>query len=92
MIRALEYVTRVLFTGGESDLCVQFLYTNLSGLESPLDSPASFPRHLSEEGLNNLLCGEQDRAVRNFYTCEYGRRGAEPCVRRCARDILHGCM
>lgn len=54
MIRALEHFTRVLFTGGESDLCVQFLYADLSSStlgESP------FASRLSEEELNDLLCG-----------------------------------
>ncbi|CAN0474148.1 unnamed protein product, partial [Ectocarpus sp. 12 AP-2014] len=30
MIRALENFTRVLFTGGQSDLCAQFLYADVS--------------------------------------------------------------
>lgn len=55
MIRALEHFTRVLFTGGESDLCAQFLYTDLSS--ASLGSEL-FPPTLSEEELNHLLCGK----------------------------------
>lgn len=55
MIRALEHFTRVLFTGGQSDLCAQFLYADVS---SNSLGTASFFSHLSEEDLNDLLCGE----------------------------------
>lgn len=54
MIRALEHFTRVLFTGGQSDLFAQFLYADLSS--SSVGAP-SFSPHLSEEDLNGLLCG-----------------------------------
>lgn len=60
MMRALEYFTRVLFRGGESDLCVQFLYTDLS---SNALGAFSFSATLSEEELNDLLCGEQNTTV-----------------------------
>lgn len=55
MMRAVEYFTRALFTGGESDLCVQFLYTDLSSTSLGVEP---FPNTMSEEGLNDLLCGE----------------------------------
>ena len=56
MIRALEHFTRVLFTGGDSDLCAQFLYANLT---SNSLGTTQFPARLSEEELNRLLCGEK---------------------------------
>lgn len=55
MIRALEHFTRVLFVGGQSDVCTQFLYADLSS--SSLGA-SRFAPHLSEEELNALLCGE----------------------------------
>lgn len=55
MIRALEYFTRVLFTGGQSDVCAQFLYADLSS--NSLGAYRFSPR-LSEEELNDLLCGK----------------------------------
>lgn len=58
MIRALEHFTRVLFTGGQSDVCAQFLYADLSS--SSLGT-SRFSPHLSEEQLNDLLCGEAPR-------------------------------
>ena len=58
MIRALEHFTRTLFTGGESDACAQFLYADLS---SNSLGAAPFAPHLSEEALNDLLCGETGR-------------------------------
>ncbi|CAM9459213.1 unnamed protein product, partial [Choristocarpus tenellus] len=63
MMRALEHFTRVLFQPGDDDLCVQFLYADLSspnGLSRSGggDYPA-FGRCISEEELNRLLCGER---------------------------------
>lgn len=54
-MRALEFFTRRLFDGGQSDACVQFLYVNLA---SPLLGNEPFHASLSEEDLNDLLCGQ----------------------------------
>lgn len=59
MIRAVEFFTRVLYTGGQSDLCAQFLYADLT--LSTLGTE-TFPTQLSEEELNDLLCGKLDHA------------------------------
>jgi len=61
MMRALEYFTRALFTGGQGDLCAQFLYADLSSTSL---GAAPFSPHLSEEELNDLLCGEVWRWLR----------------------------
>lgn len=57
MIRALEHFTRVLFAGGQGDLCAQFLYADLSSASL---GASPFAPHLSEEELNDLLCGESE--------------------------------
>lgn len=76
MIRALEHFTRVLFTGGESDLCAQFLYANL--LSNSLGA-GPFPRQLSEEELNDLLCGEQlHRLIPVDILCKISYYGSLP--------------
>ncbi|CAM9615361.1 unnamed protein product [Ectocarpus fasciculatus] len=84
MIRALEHFTRVLFTGGQSDLCAQFLYADVS---SNSLGAASFASHLSEEDLNDLLCGRKDypHVAQLINGCLASRLAA---VRRCAYETL----
>ncbi|CAM9570169.1 unnamed protein product, partial [Scytosiphon promiscuus] len=84
MIRAVEYFTRVLFTGGQSDLCAQFLYADLTSHSLGAEP---FPPHLSEEELNDLLCGRKDFPhVAQLINGCLGSRLAS--VRRCAYETL----
>ena len=64
MMRALEHFTRALFKGGESDLCVQFLYIDLSSSDL---GKKSFSHTLSEEELNDLLCGEEKYLLKSSW-------------------------
>ncbi|CAM9459049.1 unnamed protein product, partial [Ectocarpus sp. 4 AP-2014] len=84
MIRALEHFTRVLFTGGQSDLCAQFLYADVSSTSL---RAASFSSDLSEEDLNDLLCGRKDypHVAQLINGCLVSRLAS---VRRCAYETL----
>ncbi|CAM9722904.1 unnamed protein product [Ectocarpus sp. 12 AP-2014] len=84
MIRALEHFTRVLFTGGQSDLCAQFLYADVSSTSL---GAASFSSNLSEEDLNDLLCGRKDypHVAQLINGCLVSRLAS---VRRCAYETL----
>eukprot|EP00903_Cladosiphon_okamuranus_P014084 g13091.t1 len=84
MIRALEHFTRVLFTGGQSDVCAQFLYADLSS--SSLGA-SPFSPHLSEEDLNGLLCGRKGypHVAQLINGCLVSKL---PSVRCCAYETL----
>eukprot|EP00904_Undaria_pinnatifida_P014231 jgi/Undpi1/9939/HiC_scaffold_28.g12393.m1 len=84
IMRALEHFTRVLFTGGQSDLCAQFLYANLS---SNSLGTTSFPATLSEEELNGLLCGRKGypHVAQLINGCLGSRLSS---VRHCAYETL----